>query len=118
MKAVVAAFNQEKALVGAFSVLTNPRMELFQALKLTDLAEAGILGGARSGTLLAGGGLAVAPCEAERRAAAAVQPRQPELQRGRALLRGHGEPGVGVIMLNDVRQCSQSEVTVTVIFRF
>ena len=32
MKAVVAAFNQEKALVGAFSVLTNIRMELFQAL--------------------------------------------------------------------------------------
>ena len=32
MKAVVAAFNQEKALVGAFSVITNFRMELFQAL--------------------------------------------------------------------------------------
>ena len=32
MKAVVAAFNQEKALVGAFSVLTKLRMELFQAL--------------------------------------------------------------------------------------
>ena len=32
MKAVVAAFNQEKALVGAFSMLTNLRMELFQAL--------------------------------------------------------------------------------------
>ena len=32
MKAVVAAFNQEKALVGAFSVLTNLRMELFKAL--------------------------------------------------------------------------------------
>ena len=32
MKAVVAAFNQEKALVGAFSVNTNPRMELFEAL--------------------------------------------------------------------------------------
>ena len=32
MKAVVAAFNQEKALVGAFSVNTNLRMELFQAL--------------------------------------------------------------------------------------
>ena len=32
MKAVVAAFNQEKALVGAFSVLTNLRMEFFQAL--------------------------------------------------------------------------------------
>ena len=32
MKAVVAAFNQEKALVGAFSVLMNLRMELFQAL--------------------------------------------------------------------------------------
>ena len=32
MKAVVAAFNQEKALVGAISVITNLRMELFQAL--------------------------------------------------------------------------------------
>ena len=36
MKAVVAAFNQEKALVGAFSELTNLRMELFQALANTD----------------------------------------------------------------------------------
>ena len=35
MKAVVAAFNQEKALVGAFSVITNLRMELFQALVQT-----------------------------------------------------------------------------------
>ena len=34
MKAVVAAFNQEKALVGAFSVITNLRMELFEALLL------------------------------------------------------------------------------------
>ena len=33
MKAVVAAFNQEKALVGAFSVITNLRIELFQALQ-------------------------------------------------------------------------------------
>ena len=32
MKAVVAAFNQEKALVGGFSVFTNLRMELFEAL--------------------------------------------------------------------------------------
>ena len=32
MKAVVAAFNQEKALVRAFSVITNLRMELFGAL--------------------------------------------------------------------------------------
>ena len=32
MKAVVAAFNQEKALVGAFSVVTNLRMDLFEAL--------------------------------------------------------------------------------------
>ena len=31
MKAVVAAFNQEKALVGAFSVITNLRMDLFEA---------------------------------------------------------------------------------------
>ena len=30
MKAVVAAFNQEKALVGAFSVITNLRMDLFE----------------------------------------------------------------------------------------
>ena len=36
MKAVVAAFNQEKALVGAFSVITNLRMELFQALVYRD----------------------------------------------------------------------------------
>ena len=34
MKAVVAAFNQEKALVGAFSVITNLRMELLGALVL------------------------------------------------------------------------------------
>ena len=32
MKAVVAAFNQEKALVGAFSVITNLRMKIFEAL--------------------------------------------------------------------------------------
>ena len=36
MKAVVAAFNQEKALVGAFSVITNLRMELFEALEQVD----------------------------------------------------------------------------------
>ena len=35
MKAVVAAFNQEKALVGAFSVITNLRIELFEALGIT-----------------------------------------------------------------------------------
>ena len=32
MKALVGAFDQEKALVGAFSVITNLRIELFQAL--------------------------------------------------------------------------------------
>ena len=33
MKAVVAAFNEEKALVGAFSVITNLRIDLrFNAL--------------------------------------------------------------------------------------
>ena len=37
MKVVVAAFNQEKALVGAFSVITNLRMELFEALLATKL---------------------------------------------------------------------------------
>ena len=39
MKAVVAAFNQEKALVGAFSVITNLRMELLQALVVTMLVQ-------------------------------------------------------------------------------
>ena len=37
MKAVVAAFNQEKALVRAFSVITNLRMQLFGALNFTPL---------------------------------------------------------------------------------
>ena len=32
MKAVVAAFNQEEALEGAFSVITNLRMDLFEVL--------------------------------------------------------------------------------------
>ena len=32
VKAVVAAFNQEKAQVGAFSVITNLRMDLFETL--------------------------------------------------------------------------------------
>ena len=32
MKAVVAAFNQEKAVVGAFSVITNLWMDLFETL--------------------------------------------------------------------------------------
>ena len=41
MKEVVAAFNQEKALVGAFYVITNLRMELFQAL-LTMSPEPGL----------------------------------------------------------------------------
>ena len=40
MKAVVAAFNQEKALVGAFSVITNLRMERFEALAWTRLKSA------------------------------------------------------------------------------
>ena len=40
MKAIVAAFNQEKALVGAFSVITNLRMELFEALVEVEREEA------------------------------------------------------------------------------
>ena len=32
MKALVGAFNQEKALVEAFSVITNLRMDIFEAL--------------------------------------------------------------------------------------
>ena len=37
VKAVVAAFNKEKALVGAFSVMTNLRMELFEEALVTSL---------------------------------------------------------------------------------
>ena len=33
LKAATTAFNQEKALVGAFSVITNLRMDLFEALE-------------------------------------------------------------------------------------
>ena len=39
MKAATTAFNQEKALVGAFSVITNLRMELFQALEWTNSSD-------------------------------------------------------------------------------
>ena len=35
VKEVVAAFNQEKALVGAFSVIMNLQMDLFEALVYT-----------------------------------------------------------------------------------
>ena len=41
MKAVVAAFNQEKALIGAFSVITNLRRELFEALVRGEGADTG-----------------------------------------------------------------------------
>ena len=46
MKAVVAAFNQEKALVGAFSVITNIRMQLFEALVYYLPRVAAVLSGA------------------------------------------------------------------------
>ena len=49
MKAVVAAFNQEKALVGAFSVITNLRMELFEALVTSVGARCGGGDGAQRG---------------------------------------------------------------------
>ena len=51
MKALVGAFNQEKALVGAFSVIVQPvvePMDQFTALKFTQIiqlpAEVGELG--------------------------------------------------------------------------
>ena len=44
MEAIVAAFNLEKAPVGAFSVIANLRMDLFQALE--DSAESAEVGGA------------------------------------------------------------------------
>ena len=49
MKAVVAAFNQEKALVGAFSVITNLRMELFQALEEEEDGDGEAAGGGTLG---------------------------------------------------------------------
>ena len=55
MKAVVAAFNQEKALVGAFSVITNIRMQLFEALIYTLLLTDGDVGVDLALLLLAGG---------------------------------------------------------------
>ena len=45
MKALVGTFNQEKALVGAFSVIKNLRMELFQALDLAPGATVVMVGG-------------------------------------------------------------------------
>ena len=50
VKTLAAAFNQEKALVGAFSVITNLRMELFEAL-LDNILTSRLL----SRTLVAGG---------------------------------------------------------------
>ena len=50
MKAVVAAFNQEKALVGAFSVITNLRMELFQVLLVPGPGPDGAASGAKVGS--------------------------------------------------------------------
>ena len=58
MKALVGAFNQEKALVGAFSVITNLRMELFQALLLVHPAQPPGPGGDRGLVAEAGGGRA------------------------------------------------------------
>ena len=47
MKVVVATFNQEEALVGAFSMITNLRMDLFEALVAragdTELSSAALL---------------------------------------------------------------------------
>ena len=56
MKAVVAAFNQEKALVGAFSVITNLRMELFEALVRNTAGDDVHLLRGRGGGLEGGGG--------------------------------------------------------------
>ena len=47
MKAVVAAFNQEKAIVGAFSVIRNLRMDIFEALPLAVTVVISVLTGER-----------------------------------------------------------------------
>ena len=56
MKAVVAALNQEKALVGAFSVITNLRMELFEALVSTNQAPLPVMVWIHGGAYNAGSG--------------------------------------------------------------
>ena len=50
MKALVGAFNQEKALVGAFSVITNLRMELIGARTGTSPRGSPRCAGSRAGT--------------------------------------------------------------------
>ena len=52
MKAVAATFNQEKALVGAFSVITNLRMELFDALSASNVQDTATILGAENLDLL------------------------------------------------------------------
>ena len=50
MKALVGTFNQEKALVGAFSVIMNLRMELLKAIVTSDLKMSrSCCGGAEAG---------------------------------------------------------------------
>ena len=56
MKAVVAAFNQEKALVGAFFVITNLRMELFEALVCVQTGRGGGPDAGQDGQREPGGG--------------------------------------------------------------
>ena len=62
MKAVVTAFNQEEALEGASSVITNLRMDIFQALlsgllpRLQVPAGPGQRAGLPAGVLLLGEG--------------------------------------------------------------
>ena len=55
MKVLEGAFNQEKALVGAFSVITNLRMQLFEALVLVPHDPAGADGSVGHAALAAGG---------------------------------------------------------------
>ena len=71
MKAVVAAFNQEKALAGAFSMITNLRMELFEALLRLPLVvtNAVMSSSAWSGAMSDGDGITIIvitrPCHAD-----------------------------------------------------
>ena len=57
MKAVVAAFYQEKALVGAFSVITNLWMELFQPVVVTGGGGGGVARGVVATCAAVGGPL-------------------------------------------------------------
>ena len=100
MKALVGAFNQEKALVGAFSVLTNLRVELFQALAVMSsvqrVAPAGGLHAAPGPAAGGGGGLPRAHGPGHPHPHHHLAPHQVSVTHHRVLLTAHSRVRVSV----------------------